>query len=112
MANTRMDQRKLSRLLKAVIDQASLDAELPQPISVGARDLLAQSAAMRLFRQRFRAKDLPALLADAAGRLPEAAKRIGENGAATVNRRRDRIDAAQVRSARKAGVLGGLDPWG
>lgn len=112
MANARMDQRKLSRLLKGVIDQVNLNEGLPRPVTVGARDLLAQNAATRLLRQPLAGKDLPRLLADAASRLPEVATRIEAQVADASNQRRDRITAKQVRLARQAGALGGLDPWG
>ncbi len=112
MANPRLDQRKLARLIKAVIDQINRTEALPRPITVGARDHLAEAAATRLFRQRLKANDLPQLLARAASQLPAVATRIETQIADTPNQRRDRIDARQLRRARQAGVLDGLDPWG
>jgi hypothetical protein len=112
MANTRMDQRKLSRLLKAVVDHVNVNARLPRTISVGARDLLAETAATHLLRRGLKVQNLPNLLADAAERLPEVATRIADKDADSAARPSDRIVAAEVRSARKAGALAGLAPWG
>jgi hypothetical protein len=111
LASTHMDQRKLARLLKSVIDQINLSGALPRPITVGARDLLAQTAATRIVRQGLAANTLPALLANAASRLPEVVTRLSDQASDASTLRRDRIDAKQVRSARRAGLLGGLDPW-
>jgi hypothetical protein len=97
-----MDQRKLYRLVKAVIDQVNLNGALSQPVTVGARDLLAQAAATRLARQRLAAIDSPKLLADAASRLPEVTTAIEAQVTDASNQRRDRIDAKQVRLVRKS----------
>lgn len=112
MNDHRMDQRKLARLLKAVIDQVSLtEGLLQRPITVGARDRLAETAATRLFRQPLKVHNLPRLLAEAAAQLPAVAARIDTEIDDGSSHRRDRIDARQLRRARQAGVLRGLDPW-
>lgn len=112
MTKPRMDQRKLARLLKAIIDQVMLTEGLARPITSGARDQLAEFAATRVLRRPLKASELPRLLIDAASRLPEVSRRIETQVPVPSNQRHDRIDAKQIREARKSGVLAGVDPWG
>lgn len=105
-----MDQRKLARLLKAVIDrlnQVEVEA-LVQPFSVGVRDRLANDAATRLFRQRLTSNNLPSVIANAASRLPIVATEITSQSEKESKQRPDRIDTRQLRVARDAGSLEGI----
>lgn len=107
----RLDQKKLAKLLKKVVDILNESGELPKRFSFGARDILAESAASRMLAQGVNRAQLEKAFVQAGINLTGVQVQIASYAEQTQGQPLTIVDALSVKRAKQADAFCGFYPW-